>query len=284
METILEDGVGRYCGMRVVEGFSPRPKICHDVGVAEITREILIRTLRNVLEPLPYVDGAWLGGSAAFGKLDSYSDVDLCVIVEDDSVDSTFNVIEKALEELSPIAARYETSTTSAFRQRAYSLRDAPEFLIVEAAIFGRSNPNRFLEREIHGVPVVLFDKSGAVRAMPLDIEADLVAARQRLPALKAGFQIFQHLTKKEIARGHAAEALLFYHGFTLRPLVEALRILHCPHRRMFHLRYLDRDFPPDVAKRIGDLTFVKDVEDLAKKRVEAEEWFWETIGAAARK
>jgi hypothetical protein len=247
-------------------------------GMAPVTREILVQTLRNALEPLPYVYGAWLGGSAAFGNLDPYSDVDLYAIVDDNSVDNTFTVLEDALLARSPITARYQTPNTTGFQQRVYSLQDAPEFLVVEAALIPMSSPTRFLEREIHGDPVVLFDKAGVVRAVALDTKADLLEAQRRLATLKSGFQLFQHLTKKEIARGHAAEALLFYHGFTLRPLVEALRIVHCPHRRMFHLRYLERDLPADVSARICDLAFVKDLDDVARKRREAEEWFWDTI------
>jgi hypothetical protein len=166
--------------------------------VVFITREVLIQTLQNALESLPTVDGAWLGGSAAFGKLD----------------------------------------------------------------------------------PVVLVDKAGVVRAVPLDTAADSDEAQRRLAVSKVGFQLFQHLIKKEIARGRAAEALFFYQSFTLRPLVEALRIVHCPHRRMFHLRYLERDLPPDVYERICDLIFVRDLADLANKRDDAEQWFWEIVDA----
>jgi predicted nucleotidyltransferase len=226
--------------------------------VPPITRETLIQTLHSALESLPDVDGAWLGGSAAFGKLDSYSDVDLFAVVADDSLERAFVVIEDALEASSPIALRYQIPNTVGFQQRVYSFR------------------------ELHGDPVVLFDKSGIVRAIPMDRTADLAEAQRRLTTLKAGFTIFQHLTKKEISRGHAAEALLFYHGFTLRPLVEAVRIRHCPHRRVFHLRYLERDLPSEVASRLCHLSFVRDLDDLAVKRTEAEAWFWETVNAIA--
>ena len=111
-----------------------------------------------------------------------------------------------------------------------------------------------------------------------MDLSADLSLAYRRVEILKAGFVLFQHLIKKEIARGRGAEALLFYHGFTLRPLVEALRIPHCPHRRVFHLRYLERDLPRDVAARICALSFVRDIDDLKDKRDEAEAWFRETV------
>jgi hypothetical protein len=48
----------------------------------------------------------------------------------------------------------------------------------------------------------------------------------------------------------------------------------------MFHLRYLERDLPPDVYERICDLIFVRDLADLANKRDDAEQWFWEIVDA----
>jgi hypothetical protein len=182
-----------------------------------ITREALIEVLRTALEPLPYVDGAWVGGSAAFGALDEYSDVDLNAFVADDSIERAFTVVEAALDAYTPIAIRYETPNTTGYIQRVYSFQNAPEFLIVEAALIPRSSTNRFLERELHGEPVVLFDKLGVVYAIPLDRDADLAVARQRLAKLKSEFQIFQHLIKKATFRGNAAEAFLFYQAFTLR-------------------------------------------------------------------
>ena len=168
------------------------------------------------------------------------------------------------------------------FSTTSLQLSDAPEFLVVEAALIPRTSPKRFLEREIHGEPVVLFDKTGIVSSIPLDTAADLAEARERIATLKAGFTIFQHLIKKEILRVHGAEALLFYQGFTLRPLAELLRIRYCPHRRIFTLRYIERDLPPDVAARFCHLSFVRDLDDLGAKRNEAERWFWETVEAIA--
>jgi hypothetical protein len=66
----------------------------------------------------------------------------------------------------------------------------------------------------------------------------------------------------------------------TLRPLVEALRLLHCPQRRGFGLRYLARDLPADVVARVTGLAFVQDLADLERKHAEAQKWFWETMNA----
>jgi predicted nucleotidyltransferase len=119
-------------------------------------RENLIQTLRDALQPLAYIHGAWLGGSAAFGKLNDFSDIDLFAVVSDDALDLAFTSIEDALQACSPIAIRYQIPNTIGFQQRVYSFQDAPEFLVVEAALIPRSSPNRFLERELHGDPGTL--------------------------------------------------------------------------------------------------------------------------------
>jgi len=90
---------------------------------------------------------------------------------------------------------------------------------------------------------------------------------------------MFQHLVTKERLRGHAVDALVFYQSMTYRPLVEALRLLHDPPRRVFGSRYLARDLPPDVCRRLETLAFVRDLDDLSGKHAEARCWFERCIG-----
>jgi hypothetical protein len=107
-----------------------------------------------------------------------------------------------------------------------------------------------------------------------LDLQADLAAAQARVPVLITQFEMFQHLTLKEIARGHASDALAFYQAWTLRPLVEALRLLHAPHTRIFGLRYLARDLPAAVAQQAEALAFVRDLAHLREQQAAARRWF----------
>lgn len=84
-----------------------------------------------------------------------------------------------------------------------------------------------------------------------IDAGADLVLAKARLPALRAAFDMFQHIPTKERLRGRAVAALSFYHAMTVRPLVEALRIRYCPHLRGFGRRcrsWTQRVFGSDFA------------------------------------
>lgn len=241
-----------------------------------LTRQQILGALERALEPLDYVHAMWQGGAAAFGRVDEWSDIDLQVDVDDDRVADTFTVIEETLAGLSPIELRNEIPQPSwhGHAQVFYRLRDASPYLMLDIVVIQGSNPNKFLQPEIHGRPVVQFDKSGVVRFQPLDRGAFVAALQARLEVLRRTFDLYRTLTLKELNRGNAIEAFSFYQGFTLRPLVEVLRIRYAPFRYNFHARYLYYDLPPDVVARLEHLFFVSDGESLRVRHREAEEWF----------
>ena len=239
-----------------------------------ITRSQLVATLHQALAQAHAVDAAWEGGSAAFASEDELSDVDAVAVVADDAVDATFARVEAALGELSPVTLRHDVAGTVGFAQRFYRLRDAGEFLVVDLVLIRRSDPLLFREIELHGHGKTWFDRRGILVDSHLDLASDMAQARARVPALAAAFAMFQHIVTKERRRGRAVEALVFYHAMTLRPLVEVVRLLHCPERRIFGLRYLGRDLPPDACARIEALAFVSDLDDLAVKHDQARLWF----------
>ena len=247
--------------------------------MSTINRTQLIATLRQALENNPAVCAAWEGGSAAFTYMDDLSDVDAVVVVEDDAVAAVFDAVEAALATLSPIDLRHDITGTVGYQQRFYRLRDASPFLVVDLVLMRRGDPLLFREVELHGKGTTWLDRYNLLNTKHLDAQADLAQAKARLPALKSAFDMFQHIPTKERLRGRAVEALSFYHAMTLRPLVEALRIHHCPHLRGFGLRYLDRDLPADVVARIQQFMFVSDLDDLERKHALAQAWFWETAG-----
>jgi hypothetical protein len=109
-------------------------------------------------------------------------------------------------------------------------------------------------------------------------VPRDMEQARARVPALAASFEMFQHIVTKERLRGHAMDAFVFYQSMTLRPLAEALRLLHDPPRRIFGLRYLRRDLPAQACDRLEALAYVRDLDDLAVKHEAARRWFEQCI------
>lgn len=250
-----------------------------------IRREDIVRTVTGALEPHDWALAAWLGGSFATGRTDEWSDVDIQALVEDDRVDEAFRLVRDALERLSPIAHRHRFPEPMwhGHSQEILSLRGASPDHFLDFVVMKRSSGDRLLEPERHGTPEILFDKKGAIVPAPFDRAAHDAKLRRRLPELRELFFLLQNLPSKAVRRGIAADAVHFYQGFTVRPLVELLRMRHCPDRYDFGVRYLDRDLPEPLRAEIAELVLPSSLEDLEAKRARAEAIFREQIDALDR-
>src|SRR5215210_3380042 len=118
-----------------------------------VTRDAIQQALREALEPLDYVYAMWEGGSAATGRSDEWSDIDLQVDAEDDRTEDVFATAEDVLRKLSPIDLVYRLPepTWHGHSQRLYRLRDASPFLMVDFVVMRHSSKEKFLQPEIHG-------------------------------------------------------------------------------------------------------------------------------------
>jgi hypothetical protein len=128
----------------------------------------------------------------------------------------------------------------------------------------------RWLVAERHGSARVLVDRDGLVKTAPLDRKELGRTIEKRVADLKARVPVLAPLALKEAQRGRAMDALNFYHGLVLRPLVEMLRIVHCPERWDYGMRYLDRDLPEDVHERVKELAFVGSCGEIERRYGEA--------------
>lgn len=247
----------------------------------KIGREDVLSALVSALEPLEHVHALWEGGAAGFDRVDQWSDLDLQMVVADDRVEETFAQIEDSLRSLSEIELKYRLPepTWHGHSQCFYRLKGASPFLMIDLAVMKEnSEADRFMESRIHGVPQVIFDRTGAVQDKPVDVDEHIKKIQVRLDSLKTMFDLFWILAPKEINRGNGIEAVSFYMSYTLRPLVEVLRIKHCPIRFFYATRYVQYDLPPDVVDRLETLYFPQDLKTLGAYRQEAEEWFWEVF------
>ncbi|MFN8372197.1 MAG: nucleotidyltransferase domain-containing protein [Anaerolineae bacterium] len=245
-----------------------------------LTRETILTTLENALQPLPYVHAMWQGGASSFDRVDQWSDIDLQVISDDERISDVFKVVEDALRSLSPIELRYEfpQPTWHGHFQTFYRLKDASPFLLLDFVVQKRTNNNRFLQPEIHGEPIIHFDKEHWLKIPPLDVEAHLLAIRERIEALRVLCDLFTVLTLKEIHRHNSIEALAFYQSWTLRPLVEVLRIQHDPVRYNFHTRYIHYALPPGGADPPRTAVYIGSAQDLEARFETASAWFREAL------
>jgi hypothetical protein len=162
--------------------------------------------------------------------------------------------------------------------QAFYRLRDASEFLLVDLVVMKESSERRFLQPERHGRPSVLFDKAGLVVPQPIEPREWIERLTARLSRVRVTFPLFQCMVTKEINRGNIIEALAFYHGYTLRPLIEVLRMRYAPYQHDFHTHYLQHDLPAGLMLEVEALFCVVDLEDLAEKHARAIELYTETL------
>lgn len=248
--------------------------------MAKVTRQVVVDVVQERLRPLDFVLALWEAGSAAFGRVDEWSDVDLMIVVEDGREAEAFAVLEAALAALSPIELVYEMAqpTWHGHQQKFYRLREASEFLMIDVAVMARSSGDKFLTVELHGEARVLFDKEGVVRPPLFDGAAHQERLRGRLREMAGLMPLLGNLVRKELLRGQPLDALSFYQGLILRPLVELLRIKYDPARHQFGARYLYHDLPPAETERLERLMFVSSPDALLAQQVAALEWFWELV------
>jgi hypothetical protein len=248
----------------------------------EVGREDVLRALRGALEPLPHVLAMWEAGAVSFDRVDEWSDIDLQVACEDDRVEEVLRTVDETLENLSPVDVRFRLPepTWHGHAQVFYRLEKASPYLMLDFVVMKASAEEKFLQREVHGTPRVYFDKSGVVKYAAFDAAGLADSLRKRVAELRQLFDLFQVLTLKELNRGNTIEAIAFYHAYTIRPLINALRILHDPTRHNFHTRYLHYDLADEDVKRLNGLMYVADAGELRAKREAAEAWFGEVMDA----
>jgi hypothetical protein len=232
-------------------------------------RDRISSAVTEALRPLPAVLAGWEGGSAAFGAVDAYSDIDLEYLVADDaSFELLYASAEGAIETVSPIVASY-----TPLKGRYYKLKDGSDFLLVDLIFFRVGDSDHQLEVERHGDRVPLFDKGEWLQPRRVDERALAIKREARFRELQTWFPMSQIFVRKAILRGQNVEAVNAFWACTLKPLAELLRMRYCPVRWDFGVRYLDRDLPPAVYGQVQDLAFVRDLGDLETKLAKATAW-----------
>ena len=238
-----------------------------------LTYNAIVDVVQAAVEPLGFVHALWLGGANSFHRVDAWSDIDMQICCEDDRVADVVAAIEQALP---PVDLRFELPqpTWHGHWQAFYRFRDASPFLLLDLAIMKLGSPQKFLEPEIHGQADIRFDKIGVTQVPPLDRAAWTQRLQHRRQVLSTQFNMFQILTLKEINRGNWIEAVAFYHTWTLRPLIEALRIQHAPLHYDFATRYVYYDLPHEIVRRLEPFFFLANGDDLIAKHAAAGAWF----------
>jgi hypothetical protein len=242
-------------------------------------REQLLSRLREAVEPQPWIEAAWVGGSDAFGRADERSDIDLQLLVPPERADEAFAIVEEALEHYG-IAATWRVPEPAwhGHRQRFYQLRGLPETMMVDLCVMRPQGLAPFLDPVRHGQPVIWFDRVGALRPVPDETLGPRF--RERIEQVRARYALLAHMPAKALARGHIIEAVDGYHKFLLGPLVEVLRHRHCPQRQDYGMRYLALDLPPEVVAELERLVLPAGRAELEAAISAARAWLGRELAA----
>lgn len=239
------------------------------MAVNTVLRNRISMTVTDGLKALPQVLAGWEGGSAAFGQVDAYSDIDLTFLVIDDaSLESLYATAENALVQISPIELSHPFPIG-----KYYKLRDCNEFLLLDLVFLRAGDPDHFLEPGRHGQILPLFDKAQWLVPDPANLKLMAGKRVKRYRELRIWFLLSQTFVRKAMWRDRQVEAIAAFWSYTIRPLVELLRMQHCPVRWDFGMRYLERDVPPAVYDRLLPLLLVQNYRDLELKLVAAADW-----------
>jgi hypothetical protein len=80
---------------------------------------------------------------------------------------------------------------------------------------------------------------------------------RQRLAQIRASWPVYRMIVEKELARSHALDAIGFYFGGLLRPLIELVNMRHRPDRFDYGWRYLHHELPVQLQRELQALAYV---------------------------
>ena len=232
-------------------------------------RDRIVSALSNALNSLPSVLACEVGGSAAIVLVDEYSDIDLtCLLDRANAEAPLYATVQSILEEVSPLVASHPEPPG-----RYVKLAAGGDFLLVDVCVFQKGAYVKYLDPERHGKFQPLFDKGEWLRFQPSERDSQETRRAKRSQDLEEWFSVSQSFVQKAIYRGQEAEALAAFWGYTLKPLVELLRMRYCSTRWDFGMRYLQRDLPDPIYDQLRDIMFVGDPSDLKEHHAKAVAW-----------
>lgn len=231
-------------------------------------RQSIIDRFKAELQKHDEVLAFYEGGSASFGRNDEYSDLDFGIVVKDEFEAQAQTLVEEIMQSISPIGQKFimPQPTWHGMWQGFYHLQDTSPYLLLDICIIKASKESYFTEVEMHGVPVIYFDRTGKVGKEHVDMTEIEAMIPKRIERARFISTMLGNFVDKEIARQRLIDAIDTYINIMLRTLVELLRIKYDRVRFSFGCRYLSYDLPTEVYNEIKDYFYVKDMEDLQAK------------------
>ena len=207
---------------------------------------------------------AFEGGSAATGRADEYSDIDLNIVARGQVHPSLFDCVERLVREVGAITHLWHNAELPwpGTVQRFYFIEGAPRFFVLDCVLLVPEAAPELLEVERHGNAQVLFDRAGCLQPRQLDRAAHGRRMARRLAQMDGSRPLYRMLVDKELARARPLDAFGFYLAL-LRMNVELAGMLHRPDRFDFGWRYLHVDLPESLAAELQSVTCGADLQQI---------------------
>jgi predicted nucleotidyltransferase len=217
----------------------------------------------SALEACDAALAGWEAGSAAFGRADQRSDLDVVVLCIRGGATHTLDAIEHFLRRApgGDDLVRWNVGASKFGPQRfwrpAAGAGDEP-WCMVDATVIElereRDQWQELLLVERHGRALTLHDPEGVLERCRAQAHFDVDAHRERirieLERIAARRSMFHDFATKELDRGRDLDALVMHEAMVAAPLVRLLGIRHRPLRWDFS-RYLHDELPDDVVAKL---------------------------------
>ncbi len=244
-----------------------------------ITEKDITETLKNELQPLPYIYALWLEGSFAMGHADEYSDIDYWIDVDDDYVKDALEHVEIALSKLGELDERDETGNDHPkLGQIVYHIKGSSPYLVLDFNWQLHSRDRKeyhYIKNDIVEGALVIFDKDDVIRFEEAD-DQEIIKNKENCKQ-ECDYRYSQHLrVRKYISRGTFAESYAYYNKFVIEPLVMFLRLKYTPLYPYHYLLHISMHMPRTIVDRLEKLIQVKSLDEMENRMREAEEWYHE--------
>jgi predicted nucleotidyltransferase len=203
----------------------------------------------------------WEAGSAAFGRADDASDLDLGIVCAPDAGTQVLDELELALRAVEPDLDRLDIGVSPFGVQRFWQPAGDPEtapICMVDATVIEHEAQadswRELLTPERHGRALVLHDPDGLLVVPDFDADAHRARLTTELARIRDRRAMFGGMATKELARGREVDAHWMYQRMLAEPLVTLLGMVHRPLRFDFSRRYLHDELPEHVVECLAPL------------------------------
>ncbi len=232
----------------------------------------------------PDILAVWEGGSAATGRLDEYSDLDLSIVVEDDAIEKIFAAFDTWIEKTFGIIHKYRVPepTWHGLSQCFYDVDKVTPFVYLDIDLIKRSLPHKMMETDRHGHGVLWFDRIGVYNPAP--------SPREEIK--ERGHRLFSSITQtdfltmieveKGLARGHFIDVFPTYMAFVQRHLGVALNLKYRPEKADFGTRYGRVEYGKKDAALLENAMQARGIDELRRQYAIVKRRYQELISELA--